>query len=288
MLRALLFLAIVCRAAAQDFSELALSRIAGSQLFADGPVWSPEGYLLWSDVPANLLRKASNEDGVRVLREGLNGPAGNAFDDKGRLYTCESRARRVLRTDKNGKSETLAVTYEGKKLNGPNDIVVSKSGHTYFTDPAFGDRKTSRELDFYGVFHISPKGELKAVLQWKTRPNGIALSTNARTLYVTDSDERLVRAYDVARDGSLSGERVAVAQTDGPPAGIKVDEKGNLYIAANQIQIFTPEGKLIRSLTVPERPSNLTFGDNDLQSIYITARTSVFRARVPVKGAVQY
>src|SRR5262245_52798603 len=121
---------------AQNFAELKTERMAANRKFAEGPVWSKDGYLLFSDIPSNQIVRL-NAEGAAIFREDSNGANGNAFDDKGRLYTCESHKRRVTRTDKKGNIEVLAERFEGKRLNAPNDIVVSKSGHVYFTDPAF-------------------------------------------------------------------------------------------------------------------------------------------------------
>ena len=152
-------------------------------------MWSYDGFLLFSDTVVDKLIKFTPGTGDAVFAERAGGAIGNAYDTEGRLYTCEFRERRVTRTLKNGKVEVLAARFEGKRLNAPNDIVVRRDGNVYFTDPAFGNQQDTRELDFYGVFHITPKGELEAVARWKTRPNGIALSPNGRTLYVSDSDD---------------------------------------------------------------------------------------------------
>ncbi len=156
--------------------------------FAEGPVWSYDGFLLFSDTVVDKLLKVTPGSGDEVFAERAGGAIGNAYDTEGRLYTCEFRERRVTRTLKNGKIEVLAARFEGKRFNAPNDIVVRRDGHVYFTDPAFGAQQDTREIDFYGVYHITPKGELEVIAKWKTRPNGIALSPNGRTLYVSDSD----------------------------------------------------------------------------------------------------
>ena len=224
--------------------------------------------------------KHSPDGDTEVYRADSNGAAGNAFDAQGRLYTCETHARRVTRTDKKGRIEVLADKWDGKRLNAPNDIVVSKSGHAYFTDPAFGNQQDTRELDFYGIYHISPKGQLSVIAKPAGRPNGIALSTNGRILYVANSDERNIRAYDVDRDGDASNERQAVSTIDGIPLGIRTDDKGNLYVAAKGIAVYSPEGKLLSTIPVAETPSNCAFGDSDMQTLYITARTSLYRVRL--------
>jgi gluconolactonase len=138
------------------------------------------------------------------------------------------------------------------------------------------------------VYHIAPKGELSAIARPTGRPNGITLSPNGRILYVANSDERNIRAYDVDRNGGVSGERTVVSGIEGVPDGIRTDEKGNLYVAAKGILVYSPEGKLLATIPLAETPSNCAFGDPDLQTLYITARTSLYRVRLDVKGAVPY
>lgn len=275
-------------APAQDFPDLRIEKVATGYIFAEGPAWSREGYLIFSDIPGNKLLQFKPGEKPSTFRENSNGAIGNAFDAQGRLYTCESHTRRVTRTDKKGKIEILAERWQGKRLNAPNDIVVRRDGQVYFTDPAFGNQQDTRELDFYGVFHISHRGELDVIAKSKGRPNGIALSPNGRILYVTNSDQRNVRAYDLDRNGDASNERVLISNIDGIPDGIKVDETGNLYVAAARMEVHTPEGKAIGGFVMPETPSNCAFGDGDFQSLYITARTSVYRVRLNVKGSLQY
>lgn len=286
MWRALLFLPVLCLA--QELDEYKIDSVTSSHKFLEGPVWSAhDGVLLFSDIPAKLIHKLDPK-GLSVFRQDSGGANGNALDDKGRLYTCEGHSRRVTRTDKKGSVEVIADQFEGKKFNGPNDIAVTKNDHVYFTDPAFGAAADIRELPFYGVFHVSPKGQVSAVLKLKTRPNGIAASPDGATLYVTNSDERNVRAYDIAKDGSLQNERVYVARTEGVPAGIEVDEKGNVYVAAADIEVFNSKGGKIGVIDLAEKPSNLTFGDGDLKSLYVTARSTLYRVRLEAKGVSLY
>lgn len=277
--------ALVFLGAAQDFSNIKLELLAKGYTYTDGPAWSHEGYLIFSDTPSNRLMKWVPGHEVEVFRADAHGPAGNAFDSQGRLYTCETRARRVTRTNKEGVVETLAERWEGKRLNAPNDIAVSHNDHVYFTDPAFGYQQDHRELDFYGVFHLPPKGPLKLVAKYTGRPNGIALSPNGRILYVVNSDERSVLAYDLDKAGDASGERVLISAIAGVPNGLRVDEKGDLFIAAKELAIYTPEGRPLDTLPLHALPSNCAFGEIDGKSLFITARESVYRARVPWKGA---
>lgn len=287
-----LLLVLAAGASAQDFTNIEVQRVAKGLHYADGPVWSFEGFLLFSDTVVNQLHKLTPGTGDIVFAERPGGVMGNAYDTEGRLYSCEFRQRRVTRTSKNGKVEVLAERFEGKRLNAPNDVVVRRDGHVYFTDPAFGNQEDTRELDYYGVFHITPKGELDLVAKWKTRPNGIALSPNGKTLYVSDSDEHNVRAYDLDGKGAASRERVVIEKISGVPDGLRTDQNGNVYVAANSIYVYqlprNGPAKLLGEVPVGETPSNLAFGDPDLETLYITARTAVYRVRLGVKGALPY
>lgn len=264
---------------------MVLEKVATGLHYGEGPAWSPDGFLIFSDSPVNKLHKIVPGKADAEFADVAGGPMGNAYDAQGRRYTCEFRERRVTRTSKNGKVEVLASRFEGKRLNAPNDIVVRRDGQIFFTDPAFGNQQDTRELDFYGVFRLSPHGELTAIARLQTRPNGIALSPNGKTLYVTDSDARLVRAYDL--DHGAAGS-VLIEKIPGVPDGIRVDEKGDLWIAAKEVYEYSPQGKLLGDIAVKETPTNLAFGEADMESLFITTRTEVYRVRVGVKGAPQY
>jgi sugar lactone lactonase YvrE len=275
-------------AAGQNFDDIKIEKIAAGQIYTDGPVWSREGFLLWSDSPANKIMKLAPGEKITVFREQSGAANGNTMDAKGNLYTCESKARRVTRTDKKGVVEVLADMWEGKRLNAPNDIVVRRDGHIYFTDPAFGNQAEGRELDFYGVYHIPPKGPMEVVAKPKGRPNGVAISPNGKILYVSNSDERAVYAYDLDNKGVATNERKFISNVTGIPDGIRVDEKGNLYVAAEGLAIYSADGKLVHTIELGETPRNCAFGDGDFQALYVTALTSVYRIRLDVKGSVQY
>ncbi len=277
-------------AAAQDFSEIRVDKVSTGNIFTEGPVWSRDGYLVFSDIPNNKILQLEPGMPLSIFRSNSNGANGNTFDAQGRLYTCESHLRRVTRTDKKGKVEVLAERYQGKRLNAPNDIVVRKDGQIYFTDPAFGNQEDTRELDFFGVFHISRRGELELIAKPKGRPNGIAISPNGNVLYVTNSDERNVRAYD------LDQQRRGIQRTH---PDFRDRRACRTACASTRKAISTwpptrskctrPEGKPLGiDRHCAETPSNCAFGDADFESLYITARTSVYRVRLNVKGSVQY
>ena len=272
----------------QEFEELRIDRIAVGHRFTEAPVWSPEGRLLFADVPENTIWQWKPGEKPTLAEKDSNGAGGLAYDVQGRLYVCEWHGRRVVRIDKKGHREVLAALWDGKRLNSPNDLAIRKDGHVWFTDPAFGAASDSRELDFYGVFHLTPKGELDLAVKWKTRPNGIAVSANGHTLFVTNSDERKLYAFDIDGKGAATNPRVVISDIEGVPGGVRLDEKGNLYVAARHLFIYTAAGKLLRRVELPEHASNCTFGEGDLESLFVTMRTQVFRIRLPVKGVLLY
>jgi len=285
-----LFIVVVAAAAlsAQDWDELRIDRIATGRRFTEAPVWSPEGRLVFADVPENTIWQWKPGEKPIVLEKNSNGAGGLAYDAQGRMYICEWHGRRIVRVDKKGRREVLAEKWEGKRLNSPNDLTIRKDGNIWFTDPAFGAASDTRELDFYGIFHINPKGDLDVVAKWRTRPNGITTSANGHILYVTNSDERKLYAFDIDGKGAATNPRVVISDLEGIPGGVRADEKGNLYIAARHLLIYTPAGKLIRRLELPDPPSNIAFGEGDLESLFVTSRSQVFRIRVPVKGVLLY
>ncbi len=261
----------------QDAWRFVTEKAAIGYRFTEGPAWSKDGFLIFSDTPNDQLLKWIPGRKAEAFRQHANGPSGNVFDAQGRLYTCETRARRVTRTDKSGAVEVIADRWQGKRLNAPAGIAVSKAGHVYFTDPAFGYQSDQRELDFYGVYHVPPKGPIEVVARPAGRPHGIALAPNGRTLYVSNADEHNVRAYDVDRSGAASNERVLVSNIAGVPGGLCVDEKGNLYVAANGIGIYTPQGQLEHTIEMADPVSACTVVDSEPLVIYATSRGTVYR-----------
>lgn len=274
-------------AAAQDFTDYHVEKVVTGFHYLNSPVFAREGFLLLTDPPANKVLKWTTGK-PDVLLENSAGASGLGMDTSARIYVCESRARRIVRIDKNRKLEVVADSWEGKKFNAPNDIIVRRDGHAYFTDPAFGYQQDTKELDFYGVFHLSPKGEVTPIAKWSTRPNGIGMNFAGRILYVGDADRRAIRAFDIDKNGRATNERPFVSGIEGVPRGLTLDEKGNVYVAAKNVDVYSPEGKRIWRFEFGTEPSSCTFGDGDLQALFITAGESLYRIRLKVKGSVQH
>ncbi len=286
MFRSLLLLLMASGLAAQDFSHLQVEPVAEGFPGGEGPVWSRGGFLIFSDYSKDRLYKYVPGGTPQVYREESHGANGNTMDRQGRLYSCEYKARRVTRSERNGRIEVLVDKFEGKRFNAPNDIVVRRDGQVYFTDPLFTPLE-QRELDFYGVFHVTPKGKIEAIARMKTRPNGVALSPDGRILYVANTDEKNIRAYALDREGNASGERIAIADLPAGPDGIRTDVKGNLYVAARGVVVYSPDGSVLGKIAPPVNPRNLSFGDKDLRTLYMVGN-SIFRVRLDVAGSVQY
>ena len=260
--------------------NLAAAKIAGDFQFLEGPVWVPaRNELLFSDIPASRINRW--KDGrVEVWREPSGQANGNSLDPQGRLVTCEHETRRVSRTEPDGTVIALATHFEGKRLNSPNDVVCRSDGSVYFSDPPYGVKSELRELDFQGVFRIGAPGAPQLVAKDFEKPNGLAFSPDEKHLYIADTERGHLRAFDVRPDGTLHNSRV-FCQVERPD-GLRVDPAGNVYVAAmTAVEMFDPAGHRVGTITLPERPANLAFGDADRRSLYICARTSLYRARLP-------
>jgi gluconolactonase len=262
-------------------------RIAAGFVFTEGPVWHPDGYLLFSDVPGNIIYQWTPDGQVQTFRSPSGYSNGLTFDKQGRLLVCEHGNRRISRTEQDGTITTLAEKFEGKRLNSPNDVVVKSDGSIYFTDPPYGLKEPgSQELAFQGIYRILPgSNSLELLVDDFHRPNGLAFSPDEKMLYIANTGHGEVIAFDVLSDGSLANRRV-FAKITGFPDGVKVDIDGNLYVTNNYsfVQIFANSGKHLGDIVVPEGAENCGFGDPDYKTLFITARTSVYRVKLKVKG----
>lgn len=263
-------------------------RLATGFQFTEGPIWLPDSSLLFSDIPANRIYRWTVENNIEVWREPTGNSNGLTLDREGRLIACEHTTRRVSRTEVDGTVVTLADQYQGKRLNSPNDVVVKSDGTIYFTDPPYGIEPEMREQPCNGLYRILVDGTLELLIDDFDRPNGLAFSPDESVLYVDDSPRRHVRAFDVQADGRLTNSRV-LADMDHPqpgsPDGMKVDEEGHLFVTgATGIWVFEPDGTHLGVVVTPERPANCAWGDADRKSLYITARTSLYRIRVMAPG----
>lgn len=268
--------------------EYQVERVTWGFRQAAGPAWSPEGYLLFCDPPEAKVYKWIPGQKPEVFRANSGKASAVHLDERGRLWLAEAGARQITRLGPKGEMEVVAARFEEKPLNAPADIVVRKDGHAFFTDPAFGAAQDARQLPFHGVYHLSAKGEIEALYRAEARPSGIALSPNGRVLYVAGADERVVRAWDLDRQGKATNGRVLISGIDGVPNGIETDRKGVLWITANDVLAYTPQGQLLHRISVPEKPNNVVVApQGEGQMLFVTARSSVYRIRFDPKGAAR-
>jgi gluconolactonase len=287
-----------------------IEKVTGNLQFAEGPVWVRNGgYLLFSDIPANAILKLTSAGEITAFRkpvfarafpDGVQiGTNGLTLDRQGRLIACEHGNRRVSRTEKDGRITTLADRYEGKRLNSPNDLVCKRNGDIYFTDPNSVARNNppdpnndfKTELDFNGLYRIPAAGKLELMVKDMPYPNGLAFSPDEKKLYVANSRPgKFWMVYDIQPDGNPANGKMLLDATnapgDGVPDGMKVDSAGNLYATGpGGIWIVSPQGKHLGTIVLPEIPANCAWGDADGKTLYMTARTGLYRIRLNVTGA---
>lgn len=261
--------------------------------FTEGPVWDNAGFLYVSDETINKIYRL-HLDGKKEEVIALGDPDGNTFDRQHRLIDCASVLRAIIEVTPDGKYKVLADHYDGKKLNSPNDVIVGPDGALYFTDPTLdlvADEK--QEIPFQGVYRLDAKGNVRLLSKDLTQPNGLAFSPDGKHFYVDDSEQRNIRVYDVATDGSLTNGRIFGEEPggkgDGVPDGIKVDKNGNLFVTGPKgIWVWDANGNHLGTIVMPEQPANLNWGDKDNRTLYITATTSVYRLEMKTQGFVPY
>jgi gluconolactonase len=299
-------------------ADAMVEKIGDGFKFLEGPIWvhaKGQGYLLFSDIPANVIRKWDPKDGFSVFLEksgysgtitpdfggqtnngfgvvNLIGSNGITIDKQGRIVFCTHGDREVVRLEKNGKRTILASRYEGKRLNSPNDLVFKSDGSLYFTDPPSGlrdgDKNPQKELPFNGVYRLS-KGKLTLLAKDFVRPNGIAFSPDEKYLYVNDTVRKVIERFDVQPDGGVTNRKIITDMNSdtapGAPDGMKVDKQGNIYCTGPQgFWIVSPEGKHLATIKTKELPANLNWGDADAKMLYLTARTGLYRIHLNIAG----
>jgi gluconolactonase len=272
--------------------------------WSEGPVWFGDGrYLLWSDIPNNRILRWEEETGaVSVFRKPSNNANGNTRDRQGRLVTCEHDARRVTRTEPDGAITVLADSFNGRKLNSPNDVVVARDGAIWFTDPLFGilgyyEGHRAESENTPAVYRLDGQtGQLAVMADDIAGPNGLAFSPDEKTLYVVASramPHRTILAYDVTAGGTkLSRGRVLIdAGPGGSPDGFRVDVDGNLWCGwgmgdaeLDGVRVFTSSGQPIGHIALPERCANLCFGGRYRNRLFMAASHGLYSLYVNTQG----
>lgn len=279
-----------------------LERLCTGMLWTEGPVYFPHGdYLLWSDIPNNRMLQWIDGVGYRVFRENSNNSNGNTRDRQGRLVTCEHLTRRVIRMEYDGSITVIADSYDGKRLNSPNDVVVKSDGTIWFTDPPYGilsdfeGKKSEQEQVSCFVFRSDPRtGSLDVVADDFDKPNGLAFSPDETILYVSDTGlshrkdgPHHIRAFDVSNGETLKNSSVFTEIEIGVSDGFRLDIEGNIWTSTGGgVQCYSPEADLLGEILIEEVVSNLTFGGPKNNRLYVTATTSLYAIYVGTRGAI--
>ena len=282
----------------------AVERLATGCRWSEGPVWFGDGrFVLWSDIPNDRILKWEEETGaVSIFRKPSNFANGHTRDRQGRLIGCEHGGRRVVRTEYDGSITVLMDSFQGRRLNSPNDVVVKSDGSIWFTDPAFGIMGTygghpapaQLPLNVYRIDGAT--GEATAVAVDLRAPNGLAFSPDEKILYVVESratPNRVILAFDVVDAGrALANKRVFIDAGPGTPDGFRVDVDGNLWCGwgmgsaeLDGVMVFSPAGKPIGRIALPERCANVCFGGRNQDRLFMAASKSLYAIYVNTRGA---
>jgi gluconolactonase len=285
------------QAAAPEFWNLVprdakLATVATGFGFTEGPVWDASGFLFVSDETLNKIFRVY-PGGRRETLMDLGDPDGNTFDAEGRLIDCASVLRAIIRITPDGKYTVLADRYQGMRFNSPNDVVIGPDDAIYFTDPTLDlPQGQKQETPFQGVYRLGAKGEVQLLTKDLSQPNGLAFSPDGKKLYIDDTRQRNIRVYDFL-GGALSNGRIFGDERGegrgGVPDGMKLDRDGNLFVVGPKgIWVWDSQGRHLGTIAMPEQPANLTWGDSDDRTLYITATTSLYKLQTSTVGYLSY
>lgn len=253
--------------------------------FTEGPAVDTEGRVFFTDQPNDRIHVWDEGKGISLWLEGTGRSNGMYFDNDGQLLACADEHNRVVRFDDRKEMRALLENYKGKHLNGPNDLWVSPTGDIYFTDPYYHrdywEEGHAEAQDARGVYLLSRDGKVSRVSEEYKQPNGLIGTPDGKTLYVADINDRKIWKYTIQPDGTLS-DRTFFAPEGSD--GMTINQQGNIYLTMDKVWVYSPQGELIAEIEVPEHPSNVCFGGEERDILFITARTSVYTLKMNTKG----
>ena len=282
-------------------TDAEVERLGTGFTFTEGPVWNAGGeFLLFSDMPGDVRRRWSEQDGVTEIMRPANQANGVVYDAQGNLLVCEHSTSSLVKEHPDGTRETIATHFRGKELNSPNDVITRSDGTIYFSDPWYGRMpvfgvERERELGFQGVYMIRPGAtdlELIVAEDEFEMPNGLCFSPDESLLYINDTPNALIRVYDVNPDGTIANGRLFLdgigsgVIEEGIPDGMKCDERGDIWVTGpGGIWVISPEGEHLGTIEVPENTGNLAWGGPGWKTLFIPSSTSVYRIETKVASA---
>lgn len=268
-------------------SDALLQRTGEGFSFTEGPAVNKRGQVFFTDQPNNRIYIWDEEQGISLWLDGAGRSNGMYFNKKGELVACADLHNQLAYFDKNKKLHVIYEGYNNEHLNGPNDLWITSNGGIYFTNPYYhrdyweeGHKETQ---DVRGVYYLSPAGKVIRVIDDFKQPNGLVGTPDGKILYVSDINDKKIWKYQILPDGSLTGKTYFAPHGSD---GMTIDARGNIYLTSGNVWVYSPDGKLVRKIEVPENPSNVCFGGKKRNILFITARTSVYTVKTRMKGRV--
>jgi gluconolactonase len=262
-----------------------VEKLAGGFRFTEGPAADAEGNIYFTDIPNNRIHKWSLDGKLSTFLENSRGANGLFFDKAGNLIACEGGGRQLVSIDPQGRVTVLADKYKGKQFNSLNDLWIAPNGGIYFTDPRYGRGRDDMEQDGEHVYYLAPdRKKVIRVINDMVRPNGLIGTPDGKMLYVADHGGNKTFVYSINKDGTLSNKKLFAPEGSD---GMTIDNQGNIYLTTSMVAVYNKDGRKIETIDVPERPANVCFGGKDKQTLFITARTSLYSVKMQVKGVEQ-
>ena len=262
-----------------------IEKVETGYSFTEGSTANSKGVVYFTDQPNDKIYVWEEGKGVSLWLEGTERSNGMYFNAKDELLSCADEFNRIIVFNKNKEHKVIFEDFESKHLNGPNDLWAAPTGGIYFTDPYYHRdywKEGHTEIqDTRGVYYISPEGSVKLVSDNYLQPNGLVGTPDGKQLYVADINDRKIWRYDIMEDGTLKNRTLFANEGSD---GMTIDNKGNIYLTMGKVWVYSPEGELIKEISLPESPSNLCFGGKDRDILFITARTSVYTLKMNVRG----
>jgi len=262
-----------------------VTKAGDGYLFTEGPAVAPNGRVFFTDQPNDKILIWSEDGKISTFMESCDRSNGMYFNQKGELVACADLHNKIMVFGMDKQQKTLVDNYEGKHLNGPNDLWIAPNGGIYLSDPYYfrdyWEAGHKEVQDARGVYYLSPEGKLTRVIGDYKQPNGLIGTPDGKTLYVSDINDRKIWKYEIQADGTLSNKTFFAPEGSD---GMTIDNKGNVYLTNKTVSVFDKTGKKIAAIAVPEMPSNICFGGKKRNILFITARTSVYTLKMKVKG----